>query len=370
MAQRRSGLQPIGAGMNKTIYELQILRFIASMMVLISHVQHEALEQRFLDLSRFTPINPVYWGAGVDVISGFIMYHLCRERFGMDGAPGNFIVRRLVRIVPPYWGATVGMLLAVWLFAGHVSHAAIDPWHVLGSFLFFPVENPYGQFYPVMILGWTLQFEVLFYVIFCIGLFFSRKVGLSIIVGAVTLLGLSSLVIHFQSGPMAFWSNSIVLEFVYGIGLAELRARGFRLSAAKGWAVFALGCGLLSLMQWAGLQFQYGLRAVWIGIPALVMCAGPALIAQTDGARPSLLKRVLVFGGDASFALYLSHPFSINLVAIAVSRFGIQNPWTYIALATAASLVGAALVYEVLERPLTTRLSAALHMRRPRILQS
>ncbi|WP_062224053.1 acyltransferase family protein [Aureimonas sp. D3] len=359
--------------MNKTIYELQILRFIASMMVLISHVQHEASEQRFLNLSGFAPITPVYWGAGVDVffvISGFIMYHLCRDRFGVNGAPGNFIVRRLIRIVPPYWGATVCMLLAIWLFAGHISHAAIDPWHVLGSFLFFPVENPYGQFYPVMILGWTLQFEVLFYVVFCIGLFFSRKVGLSIILGAVTLLGLSPLIVHFQSGPMAFWSNSIVLEFVYGIGLAELRARGVRLSAAKGWAVFAGGCALLALMQFAGLAFQYGLRAIWIGLPALVMCAGPALIAQKNQAAPSLLKRVLVFGGDASFALYLSHPFSINLVALAAARLGIQNPWTYMALATAASLVGAALVYVMLERPLTTRLSEALHMRRPRILAS
>lgn len=359
--------------MNKTIYELQILRFVASMMVLISHVQHEATEQRFLDLANYTPFNPVYWGAGVDVffvISGFIMYHLCREQFGMDGAPRNFIVRRLVRIVPPYWGTTVCMLLAIWLFAGHISHAAIDPWHVLGSFFFFPVENPYGQFYPIMILGWTLQFEVLFYVIFCIGLYFSRKVGLSIIVGAVTLLGLSPLVIHFQSGPMAFWSNSIVLEFVFGIALAELRARGFRLSAAKGWAVFAVGCMLLSLAHFSGLQFQYGLRGLWVGLPALVMCAGPALIAQRDHATQSMLKRALVFGGDASFALYLSHPFSINLVAIAASRLGIQNPWTYVALASAVALVGAALVYEFVERPVTTRLSRALHMRRPRVLEA
>ncbi|WP_062224408.1 acyltransferase family protein [Aureimonas sp. D3] len=359
--------------MNKTIYELQILRFIASMMVLISHVQHEAGEQRFLNLASYTPINPVYWGAGVDVffvISGFIMYHLCRDQFGLVGAPANFLVRRLVRIVPPYWGATVCMLLAIWLFAGHISHAEIDPWHVLGSFLFFPVENPYGQFYPIMILGWTLQFEFLFYVVFCVGLFFSRKVGLSIIVGVVTLLGLSPLVIHFQSGPMAFWSNSIVLEFVYGIALAEIRARGFRFSAAKGWLVFAAGCGLLSLMHVVGMHFEYGLRAVWVGIPALVMCAGPALIAQRDHATNGLFKRALVFGGDASFALYLSHPFSINLVAIAASRLGVNNPWTYVALATAIALFGAALVYELIERPLTTRLSRALHMRRPRVLEA
>ncbi len=48
--------------LNKTIYELQILRFIASMMVLISHVQHEASEQRFLNLSGFAPITPFTGG--------------------------------------------------------------------------------------------------------------------------------------------------------------------------------------------------------------------------------------------------------------------------------------------------------------------
>jgi len=47
--------------------------------------------------------------------------------------------------------------------------------HVVASYLFVPWENPYGRFYPILILGWTLNFEMFFYAMFAIALRYPRR---------------------------------------------------------------------------------------------------------------------------------------------------------------------------------------------------
>ncbi|MFM9500655.1 hypothetical protein ACKI1Q_44725, partial [Streptomyces galilaeus] len=81
----------------------------------------------------------------------------------------------------------------------------------------------------MLILGWTLEFEMMFYAVFALGLLFERPRGLmliaAVLIGLVAAIGLQPLPM-----PLGFWANSIVLEFLFGIGIAMAYRRGTRLS--------------------------------------------------------------------------------------------------------------------------------------------
>ena len=86
-------------GGHSKIITIQALRAVAALAVLIRHAGF--YEYNFL-------------AAGVDlffVISGFIMVVSCWPEFGKQCAPRRFAVRRLVRIVPLYWLATLLMMV-------------------------------------------------------------------------------------------------------------------------------------------------------------------------------------------------------------------------------------------------------------------
>jgi len=341
----------------KQIQEIQVLRLVASMMVLISHLQHEVMDQSFVDTANFKPFEPVFWAGGVDlffIISGFIMYHLSRNSFGKPGAPSQFILRRIVRVAPPYWFFTIAMLCAMVLFAGSVRYGSPSLEQIVGSFLFLPLPDPYGHFYPVLILGWTLNFEMLFYAVFAVGLFFNKSWGMTFVIAALLVLGGLPYFHVVQSPPFAFWANPIVFEFLFGIALAHLRDTGVRVGPLVGWSLFVAGMALMVVFKVTGLTELGGLwRPLWMGLPAFVACAGPALLDEKLDSALKPLMRALVFGGNASFALYLSHPFSINLVALVAPRIGIHSPWLYIVVAGGFAMIVAAFVYLLLERPMT-----------------
>jgi exopolysaccharide production protein ExoZ len=344
--------------MKTVLQHVQALRFAAAAMVLTSHLQHEVPSITGLARAGWEPWRPVFFAGGVDiffVISGFIMYTIAGTEFGRPGGAREFLVRRLLRIVPPYWLFTTAMVVAALAFSSHVAHAQLSPAHVLASYFFIPVANAYGKLFPVLILGWTINFEMLFYVVFALGLLFSRRVGLGVIAGVIALLGLAGLA-FVPPGPFAFWCNPIVFEFLMGIGLAWARQRGVTWPPAAALAAVLVGIVLMVLAMRTGVAGHLWLaRPLWMGVPAALFCAAAAFVRQE--AAPGPLLRAAMFGGDASFAVYLSHPFTLTAVA-ALWRFtGIAQPAAYIAVAAAASIGVAAVLHVALEKPLMKRLN-------------
>lgn len=339
----------------KKLLEVQMLRFLAATMVLFGHTQHEIATRPSVSGGSFVEFSPIFWAGGVDiffVISGFIMYHLSQFEFGTYGASCRFLLRRLARIVPPYWLFTTAMLAAIVLFPAQVTHNEIDPLHIVSSYAFFPIQNPYGRFYPVLILGWTINFEIMFYVVFAAALFFRRPIGVALI---IVLLGFAAFIGFFDKprvGPFAFWCDPIVVEFLFGILLAHLRSRGLGVSTPACLALFLAGLAAMAAAKSLGFANAYWpYRALWMGGPALLICAGPMLIRQSQSIGP--LARFAAYGGDASYALYLSHPFSISLVALLSHRVPGLTGWTYFAAAFIVSMTSAFLVYHFIEQPLT-----------------
>jgi len=138
----------------------QILRFIAAAAVLTKH-----------SIVLFLPgsaLLTIPWSGGVDlffVISGFIMAWLTRDWFGRPGASGQFLLRRAIRIIPPYWFFTSLMVATLLIAPDAPRHTRFAIGPAIASYAFFPWPRPSdGGVWPLLAQGWTLNYEAFFYV--------------------------------------------------------------------------------------------------------------------------------------------------------------------------------------------------------------
>jgi exopolysaccharide production protein ExoZ len=118
--------------------------------------------------------------AGVDlffIISGFIMWVTAIAR---DEPPGRFALKRLIRIVPLYWLITTAVLLLVLAKPDLMRSASLNLTHIASSYGFIAWPHPRSahRFWPLVIPGWTLNYEMLFYAIVAIALFLPRRARL------------------------------------------------------------------------------------------------------------------------------------------------------------------------------------------------
>ena len=149
--------------MAKELLAIQYLRGIAALMVVVVHIP--------VQLSRmgFNGDWPEFLNIGVDiffVISGFIMWTTT-----FDGRVGvaQFLSRRLVRIAPLYWALTSITVLVMLAAPTLVQSGKLDLQHVITSYLFVASQHPVTQLMePILVPGWTLNYEMFFYVVFAL----------------------------------------------------------------------------------------------------------------------------------------------------------------------------------------------------------
>ena len=123
---------------------IQFLRFVASFLVLLTH-----------------SFSPFFNGSiGVDiffVISGFIMMHVSSNDVK------KFLIKRFIRIVPLYWTLTILFFLVVLFLPILVDKSEANFHYFIKSLFFIPYNNGEGHL-PVIFLGWTLNYEIIFYI--------------------------------------------------------------------------------------------------------------------------------------------------------------------------------------------------------------
>ncbi|WP_262331766.1 acyltransferase family protein [Bosea sp. BH3] len=336
------------------IHSIQVLRALAAFMVAIHHVQPDAavVAQRF-GLS-FTRNDLLPWMAGVDiffVVSGFIMVHASQELFGREGASVAFLKRRLARIVPLYWAMTTLFLLVALFIPAVLNSGAPSLAQILASYLFWPVLSTQGLAQPVYSLGWTLNYEMLFYVLFAAGLALPARWTLPAITAVLVLMVAAGTLAGPLPLPFGFWSEPIVLEFAAGMGIAVLRRKGLRLHGALRVAVAVAGVGvLLAAAHLPGADGPWS-SVLWRGGAAVLLMLAAA--CGREGIVAPRPVRALAVVGDASYALYLVHPFVIRGMREVALRIGLASPALYIVLALAGAVLAALLVYRFFEKPAT-----------------
>jgi len=326
------------------LYSLQALRAFAAWVVVCHHFM-----QIFFDFKASGPIGQLLTdrgAVGVDiffVISGLVIYLSTRDK---TIEPRQFLLNRVLRIVPAYWFYTLvmaGLLLAA---SRWMPHQEFDWHHLLLSLLFVPAENPGGYgLYPTLNVGWTLNFEMFFYLLF--GLAFLVRQRHQLLLVTVALL-LVSEVLGRLGVLSRFYNNDIIYEFLLGIGLGVLYRRGLIRQGI--WMPLAL----LAVAGYAIYHLDASQRLLHWGLPsALVVLAFVSLEPVFAGNR--LLKAL----GDCSYSVYLIHVLVLYAGWFASQRLHL-NPYLVFALCVPSIGLMSWFSYQWLERGLYRRMQAWL----------
>ena len=357
-----------------TLWTVQVLRAVAALMVVIGHSQ-SAVGGAVSAERTFVRSTTVPWGAGVDlffVISGFIIVHASARLFGRAGAQREFLKRRLIRIVPLYWLVTtlfLGLLAAATLKGG-------DPFPdaraILASYAFVPMDtHGDGRLFPVFDLGWTLNYEMFFYCVLALVVAMPRRRALATV--ALILMALVGLGALVPLPPaLWFWTRPIIVDFGLGVGVGALVASGVELPARVRWFA-ALSCTALILADPAHVfDGPVGTtvanawpRVAFAGLPAAIVLA-----AALSGSEPRMPRVALPLTrlGDASYSLYLFHPFALIAMEKAAQKSVLvrEAPGWMLVVATVATALGLALAaYRWIERPMTIAITQRLAARPP-----
>lgn len=349
---------------------IQGLRAIAALLVVITHAVLTLLD-RGPNVDPGMQLFAYSMGeAGVRIfflISGYIMTLTTYHEFGQRGATSHFIVRRLIRVVPLYWIAT--LLYASKLI---VTDDAPTLREMVLSFLFIPYMAGPVNWTPVYGLGWTLNYEMLFYALFALALLLPRRLGLIALVGSLyALVSFNSVGIgdHCQPGTIAcdmaiVYRSPIVLYFGTGLLLALARRwldgrdllPRIRTEYTVGVALVIVAAYAYATVYVLNPGDEIYTVQMWVCIAVTALCAIPR-----DAASGGLSRRTLLALGDGSYSIYLTHSFIVGPASRIWDRFlGNTFPVTFVILMLVACSILGVMSFHWLEKPTLRFLSARL----------
>jgi exopolysaccharide production protein ExoZ len=316
---------------------VQGLRAAAAFAVAFVHVANDAItagrdpDGWIAAVSRTMP-----WATGVDiffVISGFVIVHASANLFAQPGGANTFLRRRLARIVPLYWVLTTLFLAIALVQRSAIRGETGGAFYLVASYLFFPWPRPDGLMEPALGLGWTLNYEMFFYLTLTPFLLLPRTRAVCGSAASLCLLVAASQIIGFTAPPLRFWSDPIILEFVLGMAIALAVARGLTLPVWLRLTITAAAIALLHAQADAALIS----RPLSFGLPGALL-----VIAAVSARRPDRMgatKRLLVRLGDASYAMYLFHPFVMRGFTLLGARVAAHTEASGIIIALSSLIV-------------------------------
>ena len=277
------------------------------------------------------------------MLSEFIIYYVHHRDFGHPAAVKRFLVRRVERIYPTYCIIFAGVGIIALAIPAFRDGVPTDMFVLLKTLLLVPQDPAVvgGTGAPLIIVAWSLHYEIVFYVIF----------GICIISPAAGLTSVAVLGVWWLATATSWRGPEFILHFltphyfaIFGFGVASAwmsvrhMVRAPALWAAVGTTIYA-ACAVFevgemfvkNLLQSPG---RSEIVSLGYGFGSALLAAGlVGLEARRQRAVPNWLVRI----GDASYVLYLAHfPIISACAKVLTILADLIQPQLEIALANVA----------------------------------
>lgn len=323
------------------LVQLQYLRAIAALMVVYFHSVLQVPKVQ----PGFQTVFHLFGETGVDiffVLSGFVMW---LTTAGRQIRPLDFYRRRIQRIVPLYWLATLFAASVALVAPTLLKSTVFDLPHLIASLFFLPWPNPADPELtaPVVVPGWTLNYELFFYFVFGLLLLVREKWRFAALFAAMTTIILICRFLPGGTTAAKFYSDPIIYEFLAGVLLAKLYLDKILLPQAVAWPALAMGFSFLLINE---TLCDASTRSYMWGIPAVVILYSAVSI---DFSKLPVIA-TLQYLGDASYSIYITHAFTLAILRVVCVHLDIDilaNAPIFVTACIASSAIGGAIVHEL-----------------------
>ncbi len=338
----------------QTLYSLQFLRAFAVILVIFSHIRHKqdtAAHYGFQWLEWFN-----FGEYGVDiffVISGFIIAYISPKARHSLLDVFNFMMKRIFRIMPLYYTVTL-IALCVWFIQPElVNSSSPSSTVILPSFFLWPTE---GRF--LFQSGWTLSYEMYFYLIFGFTLLLARWQYRILSTFLVISLFIGILV-PIQDPVLKLMTSHHLAEFLGGYLFYKLAHKQIGAQVYLGMTM--IGVGVTFLLSHALITNSFLLSLYVWGFPAMMIVFG-FLLSEGHYKIPNLFLKL----GDSSYSIYLTHalalpvltkiwyslaPQTSNNTLASIGNLG------FILFSLGATLLIGVIVFHIYEKPLGKKIN-------------
>ncbi|SDE78426.1 acyltransferase family protein [Terriglobus roseus] len=328
------------------IYSIQHLRWFAATLVVmrhtLGHFPDEVISRNYLTRSGEFGVDIFF------VISGFILWYISAQS---RPRPFPFLLNRITRIYPPYWFFTLAMVATAIVLPKAFRFAYVKPLFVAKSLLLFPAWHPIlHNINPVLPIGWTLQYEVFFYLLFAVLLLLPPSKRLLGNLSALIVLVVLGRLVHFNSPPLHVYTDLPLLEFGAGMVIGALYEKRRLVPPFVG-----IGMAIVALVwMYPMTRFVDSVyRPLAWGPQAALLVYG--ILSAEYGTRVTWNLRLLELLGDASYSLYLCHLFALGALRMVwkpFPEFGTTACVLYVLTGILLATVMGLLSHIYLEKPM------------------
>lgn len=333
---------------------LQVCRAAAALLVVLYHLGATVALEKYFGIHAFAV--PFRFGdAGVEfffVLSGFIITHVHYADMAKPSRALAYLRKRLVRIYPIYWFVFLAVYFSALLVPSMRETIPSDPWLILRALSLMPLDQDLfgGTGAPVIIVAWSLQYEMAFYFLVLLAIL-SRSLAVAALIAIVSAMAFG------ESFPWSFIGSFHVTYFFLGVGVALLCRSKTVLSpptitAAIGiflffaFGIYEVAFPMVSAYEKAFELVGYGFTSCLIIYGLVKLEDGGTRIAT--GSLPTLI-------GDASYSIYLIHFPLISVICKLAMAAGLSGTYgalvTYL-IAANSCVVAGVLLHLWVERPL------------------
>ena len=330
--------------MKSKLSSIESARGIAAVMVVFYHAaRHLKADYGVMPWAGIAQ----FGHAGVDfffVLSGFIIFFVHQSDLGKPSRIPTYFERRFTRIYPLFW---VSLIIGVCL----TLLSSTQKFKGLGTLLQDATLLPFGGDVGV---AWTLQHEILFYLIFATAMF-NKRIGITVftvwLAFIATTWATGAAVIN--SPVLERLASTFNLEFFFGMLAAYVVKHHFVKHKT-----FILGLGVLGFFGFAvsediGIFNGYASTAqIAYGLSSMLIVIG---IASANLSGTLTAPKFLTKLGGASYSIYLLHLPCIGVIykLMGVAGLLVRLPLGLVyAVLSLGAIGGGVVISKLIEYPL------------------